>query len=765
MFSRCVATLIIVVIGRILTVPPVCAQESAQSEREAMYYRYLDFPSYVKGGSITPHWMADGSSFWYAEGSPASTVIYKVDPKANSKTSLFDTARLRQALTPLLGHEPPYQGLPLEEFTFVDGEKAVRFAVEGEEFILHLDTYIITRAPALSEEERNRLVLAKNEPASWLQPAGAEEGEVLSPDRRWFAVISDYNLWLRSTTDGRSVQMTADGIEDYKWRVGGSRVSGAKWSPDSFKLAIMKVDYRNTPKVPLIHYLRPLEEVEWVHDNRAGMPRYQRELFIVDILSKRQVRVDLGKEPDQHRFRDILGWRADGSEMLFTRRNRGGNKLDLMAANPTTGSTRVILTETQETYIPSGFFVRPPGLTLLEDGQRFIWMSERDGWYHLYLYNLDGTLLRRLTEGAFPVLRVVAVDEERGWVYFIAHADQRRPYDTHLYRVNLEGEGFQRLTEAPGQHALASYVFTRHPALVLSRLSWPEGVQFAPSKEFFLDTHSSIDRPPTVELRRADGTLLQTLARANIDALKEELQWSPPEEFVVKAADGETDLYGLLFKPYDFDPNKKYPVIEYIYGGSQATLWPNTFTIDGQPLMAKLPPALAQLGFIVFGVDSRGTPHRGKEFQDVGYGNGGGHVIPDHVAALKQLAEERPYMDLNRVGIYGYSSGGSFTLRALLLAPDVYHVGVAGATAGGWGGRVPQVVDNLKGKLLLILATSDINIFFAESMKLVDALIQADKPYDLLVIPDQDHFSSRVGRSGRYMQDAIRRYFQEHLKQ
>ena len=176
MFSRCVATLIIVVIGRILTVPPVCAQESAQSERETMYYRYLDFPSYVKGDSITPHWMADGSSFWYAEGSPASTVIYKVDPKANSKTSLFDTARLREALTPLLGHEPPYQGLPFEEFTFVnEGEQAVKFSVEDKEFILQLETYAITRAPTLSEEEETR--------------STPQAGEVLSPDGQWFAGI------------------------------------------------------------------------------------------------------------------------------------------------------------------------------------------------------------------------------------------------------------------------------------------------------------------------------------------------------------------------------------------------------------------------------------------------------------------------------------------------------------------------------------------------------------------------------------------------
>ena len=742
---------LLVLLCLVVIAPLVSAQEGEQSEREAMYYRYLEFPSYVKGGTIQPHWMADGSSFWYAEGAPANTVIWKVDPRANTKTPLFDTARLRQALTPLLGHEPPYQGLPFEKFTFVDtDEKAVKFTVEDKEFILQLDTYTITRAPALSEEERSRLV--------------PQRREVLSPDRRWFAGVKEHNIYLRSTTDG---------IEDYKWGRYPWR-PWASWSPDSFKLAVKKVDYRKVPKTPMVHWLSPALQVDGDPFPRAGGLLPQTELFVVDILSKRQVRVDIGEEPDQYIY--MLGWRPDGSELLFTRMNRLRKKLDLMAANPTSGATRIILSETQETFIPWVNRFRPAGLPLLEDGKRFIWMSERDGWYHLYLYNLDGTLLRRLTEGAFPVLRGVAVDEERGWVYFIAHGDQRRPYDTHLYRVNLEGNGFQRLTETPGQHALANYRVTQQ---------LPEGIQFSPSKEFFLDTHSSTSRPPVVELRRADGTLLQTLSRANIDGLKEELKWTPPEEFVVKAADGKTDLYGLLFKPYDFDPNKKYPVIEYIYAGPQVDLWPYTFTIDGQLGMAKLAPALAQLGFIVFGLDARGTPHRGKEFQDVVYGNLGRYEIPDHVAALQQLAEKRPYMDLSRVGIYGYSWGGYFTLRALLLAPDVYHVGVAGAPVadGSKAGSVevlmglPQknkeayeyasslrLARNLKGKLLLIIGTSDRNTPFSETMKMVEALIRAGKPYDLLVFPEKNHFNARVGTSGRYMQEAIRRYFQEHLK-
>lgn len=741
----------------------VPAQEASQAEREAMYYRYLEFPSYVKGGSIQPHWMADGSSFWYAEGAPANTVIWKVDPVANTKTPLFDTARLRRALTPLLGHEPPYQALPFETFTFVDGEKAVKFTVEGKEFTLQLDTYTITRAPALSEGEESRFApKAVGKGFVGGAPGWADVMEVLSPDRRWFAGIKEHNLYLRSTFDGRSESLTTDAIEDYAWTV-----DDAHWSPDSLKLAVKKLDARQAAKIPIVHWLKPTEEVEWVYPHRTmtGDPMRQPELFVIDILSKRQIRIDTGEERNQ--YLHILGWLPDGSELLFLRADRWLKKLDLMAADPNTGATRVIVSETQETFVVGiqltyRQWIDGVGLfTLLLDGKRFVWMSERDGWNHLYLYDMQGNLLRRLTEGAFPVVRVVAVDEKAGWVYFTAHGDRQRPYDNHLYRVSLEGKDFTRLTEASGYHE----------------------VKFAPSKEFFLDTHSNTQRPPAVELRKADGMLLQTLSRANIDALQE-LKWKPPEEFVVKAADGKADLYGVLYKPYDFDPSKKYPVIESIYAGPQARGTPS--------FMPDIPDqALAQLGFIVFYLDGRGTPGRGKEFQDVVYRNFGRHEIPDHVATLKQLGEKRAYMDLDRAGIYGGSWGGYFTIRAMLLAPDVYHVGIASAplveqfTHGNriemymgppWENKEGyeyasnlRFADQLKGKLLLIHGTGDLSASFSQTMKMVEALIRAGKPYDLIVLPERDHsvaypILSLTQVRPTYWGEAIRRYFQEHLK-
>lgn len=382
------------------------AQEVKQPEREAMYYRYLDFPSYVKGGSVTPHWMADGSSFWYAEGAPENTVIWKVDPaNGGTKTPLFDTARLRQALMPLLGYEPPYQGLPFEEFTFADErEKAIRFTVENKEFILQLDTHEITRGAVLSDEEKNRLV--------------PQAEEVLSPDRRWSATFRDYNLWLRSAYDGRSVPLTSDGVKDYEWTVRGWP-DRATWSPDGLRLAVKKVDYREVHKIPVVHWLMTAEEIEWVHFPRADGPLPQTELFIIDVLSKRRVRVKTGEDPDQYLY--LLGWWSDGSELIFMRADRAFKRVDLMAANSTTGLTRKILSETQKTFVRA-FQYGPPGtFTLLGDGKTFIWMSERDGWSHLYLYDLHGTLIRRLTEGAdlrgangLTAGQVCAAGEKRG---------------------------------------------------------------------------------------------------------------------------------------------------------------------------------------------------------------------------------------------------------------------------------------------------------------------------------------------------------------
>lgn len=718
-------------VGCLMVAPMVQAQQTKQSEREAMYRRYLNFSSYLQGGTVQPHWLADGSTFWFAEGDSANTIIWKVDPRANTKTELFDAGRLRRALTSVLGHELRSEGLPFTDFAFVGSESVVRFSVDNRTFTLDLDSYAITQAPVIAQQERSRVA--------------RQAGEVASPNGRWFVGVRGHNLWLRSADDGREVALTTDGVEGYEWHGGYPNVP-PNWSPDSRWVAARKLNFAGTPRAPIVHSLTTSDEVEWFYYPKAGERRAQSELFVVDVASGRQVRLAAAEEPGP----TPIMWRRDGSELLIRSVSRYNTRLDLLAADPRTGKIRQILTEPE----PWPYPFRTPSdmITLLEDGQRFIWASSRSGWNHLYLYRFDGRLVRPLTQGAFRVVRVVAVDETTGWVYFTAQSDLTRPYDEHLCRVTLDGQRFEQLTNTPGSHT----------------------VSLAPSKQFFLDAHSSVTQAPVVDLRRADGQLLQTISKTDVGVLLRELKWRPPEEFVVKAADGLTTLYGVMYKPYDFDPARKYPVIQQTF--ALAT----TFLQSGG-----YPAPLAQLGYIVVGLRGRGSlaEGRGKAFENADRGHIGQFEIADQVAGLQELGATRPFMDLTRVGILDASYPGFIAIRAMLFAPEVYRVGVAvdaiSDMAAHWrneGMLGPpdtnreayafasnmRFAGNLKGNLLLIHGTSDRDVPISHTMKMVDALIKAGKPYDLLILPEQPHFPS--GISWSYMLDAIHNYFQEHLR-
>jgi dipeptidyl aminopeptidase/acylaminoacyl peptidase len=352
-------------------------------------------------------------------------------------------------------------------------------------------------------------------------------------------------------------------------------------------------------------------------------------------------------------------------------------------------------------------------------------------------------------------------------VYFYARAEERL-YDTNLYRVPLDGGAMQRLTEGVGQHA----------------------VQMSPSLQVFVDTYSSPRTPPRVVLRRADGSQLEMLSEADISALQA-TGWRPPEEFVVPAADGVTPLYGTMFLPNDFDPSRKYPVVEYIYGGPQVVVAPHTFAAGqaggqtGSLLGGTFQRALAQLGFIVLTLDARGTVGRSQAFHEFSYGHFGTTVIPDHAAALRHLAAELPYMDMSRVAIMGLSWGGYNVIRALLTAPDVYHLGIASNPGidmedhfGEWAEGVMGTIEenpegyreasnilaagNLQGRLLLIQSTADTNVTLSATMKMINALIDAGKPYDLVLLPEQTHHP--LGTRQAYWVDVMKRYLVEHLR-
>jgi dipeptidyl aminopeptidase/acylaminoacyl peptidase len=588
--------------------------------------------------------------------------------------------------------------------------------------------------------------------------AGGDEGvegvdETPSPDGRWFIAVKDNNLWYRAADGDELIRLTTDGEEDFVWSA-----DGVEWSSDGDRFAAQRYDARPVHKMPVVTWLGHEETVDWRPYTYAEGPSYQSSVYIVDLAAGKVLPVDTGNEADQSHV--VLEWRSDGSELLFLHLDRGMKQLRLLGADAATGAVHTIVTERQDTFIEGLhlYFTYDSFHHALEDGEHFVWRSERDGWAHFYLYRYNGELVRRLTEGEWEATKVLAVDDKDGWIYFTAQADPKRPYDRHLYRVDMDGKRMKQLTDGAGLH----------------------NVTLAPALTGFVDNYSSVDTKPTSVVRGMDGGLKLTLAEADVSEL-EEIGWKPPEEFVVKSADGKTDIYGLMYKPHDFDPGRKYPVIEIIYAGSQMTAVPNRFVPREYGFFAQI---LAQLNFVTVVIDSRGTPGRGKAFQDVVYRSIGRDEIPDHTAALKQLAEDRPYMDMTRVGVHGKSWGGYFALRAMLQAPDVYHVGVASALVAdlattAYSPITPYMeypdenpegydyanclewADKLEGKLLVTASTGDLNTPFAQTMKMVEAFIQADKPVDLMVFPDQHHWLQ--GESLDYFYRVLKDYFVEHL--
>lgn len=721
-----------------------------EEDAAARYARYLRLGSLVRGGTIEPHWMPDGDSFWYAEPEPDGLAVYLIDAEGDRRP-LFNEPRLRAALEEHLGRPLTGAGVPFSDFTVSEDGSRVAFELEGRRLTVDLDEYRVDE-PAFRFREDERVWDKPRLVRRPLQTGEADVWESPSPDGRWIVGEDSHNLTVRGAIDGRVRALTTGGTEDEPWDV-----ATVLWSPDSARILAARIDYRSVDRLPIVHWLQPSETIEWMWYPRTGGAMPQISLRVVDIRSGRQTLVDTGPELDQMLFPH--SWASDGSSILILKLGRTMKPATLLRVDAGTGQSTVLLHEEIETYLPQSNLDEPQQgiVTPLKDG-RFLWLSDRTGWSHVYLYDRDGTLIRPLTSGSFPVLAVVAVDEERGSVYVAANAEDRL-YDTHIYRLDLEGQGFTRLTEGEGVHSAA----------------------LSPSRRTFLDTWSSPTQPPVVELRAADGRRLTTLSQANISAL-EEVGWRPPEEFVVPAADGETPLYGLLYLPADFDPLGSYPVVEYIYGGPQVLAVPHTF--ERRSGYRALPRALAELGFAIVMVDGRGTLGRSREFHGYSYGHFGETVVRDHVAALRALAAERPYLDLERVGIFGHSWGGYNTLRAMLLAPDLFRVGVAAAPVadledhyGEWAEGVmglitenPEgyaaasnltVAGNLQGRLLLIHGTSDANATLSATLKMADALARAGRPFDLLILPEQNHHPS--GEHEPFWIDQIRRYFQEHL--
>jgi len=575
----------------------------------------------------------------------------------------------------------------------------------------------------------------------------------MSPDGKKAVFICDWNLWVKDVASGQERQLTTDGVKDFGYATSNagwatSAAPALSWSPDSRKIATQQQDERKVGDMYLVE--TPVN---------GGHPVLRAWKYPlpgdpdVAMISRVVIDVDTGKikrllmKPDFHRgmsednidMTEYL-WSPDGSQLGFVSTDRFHKTSTSKVVDTATGEIRTLFAEAEQTHVQTRVQWQ-----ILWDTREVVWYSQRDGTANMYLYDLDsGKLKNQITTGAGPVTRVDRIDRDTRTMWYEADGREKDqdPYFTHLYRVGLDGRNNVSLTPDNGTH----------------------GVQISPDGKYVVDTFSQPDVAPETVLRDGKtGALIMPLEKADISKLLA-TGWKPPMQIKMKAADGKTDIYGMLFRPTNFDPSKKYPIINNAYPGPQSgSVGSRAFTVargDKQ--------ALAELGFVVVSIDGTGTPNRSKAFTDAYYGAMGRHnTIPDQIAGMKELAQRYPWIDIDEAAMWGHSGGGFITADALLRAPynDFFKVGIAESGnhdqrqyEDDWGERYqgplvknPDGTDNyaaeatqnqaagLKGHLLLIHGTMDNNVPPYNTLLVADALIKANKEFDMLLIPNSGH--------------------------
>jgi len=686
----------------------------------------------------------------FTDGRPGERTFLVADLDRELVEPLFDVERLRSALADELACEPTGSGAPIESFAFADSAERVRFQVDGTTYDLDLTDYRLTVTSLAVVEAAARATPRTVEDAFQMgEPPALEVG---SPDGRWLLGHGGGALLMRSTVDGRSQVLLGAPHDGADWTA-----REALWSPDGQRVVAACVDSVGVPRLPVVWWLKPEEEVTEHPYARPGARRPRTTWHVVDVRSGHVTDLPLGDYAEG--ACQPLRWRGD--EVLFLVRERGSWTQRLVAVHAHDGAARVLHEEHDQNVAVHAYeraaAIADAATRVLPSDEGFLWLSDRSGWNHLEVRPFDGGPSRQLTAGDFPVERVMAVADDA--VFVAARCNPARPYDVHVCRVALDGSGMRQLTSADGHHA----------------------AEFVGSASHFVDVHSTVARPPVAELRSAtDGRLTARLRTADTSRLDAD-GWCEPEEFQVHAADGETELWGVLYRPSDLDETSPRPLVEVIYGGPQVIAHPVEFT---QSMFGWLAQSLTALGFVTCVLDGRGTPGRSRAFHQQGHGTFGQHEIADHAAALRNLAATRPWIGLDRVGIVGASYGGYMATRAMLTAPELYKVGVAiNAGAGDvfhgsgheWflghprdnpdGYRRSSNVDlanRLRGRLLLVHGTSDVNVPVSSTFKMLDAFTRAGVRYDLALLPDQGH--AFTGASLRYRVDVTAQYLVDHLR-
>ncbi|MGK2286255.1 DPP IV N-terminal domain-containing protein [Pedomonas sp. V897] len=704
---------------------------------------------------LSAQWVPGSHDFVYRTTVEGGFAFIRENADTGERRPAFDQAALAQALGRAMGEQISPLNLPFEAFRYAENGQAIDFSLNYEPWRCSFATNECASRPRAGRPSGFGVVRDLRVPA--------DNSPKVSPDGKWEALVEGYNVVVRPAGSREAKALSQDGSEGNFYDP-----QTIQWSPDSKKLVVFRVRPGFARYVTYVtaapdDQLQPTVRQELYPKPGDAIDIEQPVLF--DVAAGRQINISNALFPNPYQLRN-LNWRADSQTFAFEYTERGHQRARLIEVDAKSGAARAVIDEKAGTFIYQDRSFRHDVGNL---GAEVIWRSERDGWAHLYLYDgRTGRVKRQITKGDWVVREVVHVDDGARQIWFAASGMNpgEDPYFIHYYRINFDGSGLTPLTSVRANHQ----------------------VSFSSDMHYYVDIYSRVDMPNIAELRRAkDGALVRRIAEGDISRLLA-AGFRAPDVFVAKGRDGKTDIWGLIVRPRDFDPNKRYRVIENIYAGPHdsfvpKSFWPFGYHSGGDKVIGM--QALADLGFIVVQIDGMGTANRSKAFHDVAWKNLGDSGFPDRILWHKAAAAKYSWYDIEGgVGIYGASAGGQSTLSALLFFPEFYTVGVA--YAGCFDNRMDKIswneqwmgwpvdesyarasgVDNawrLQGDLFIIFGEQDTNVDPSSSLQVVDALIKAGKDFDLLEVPGGDH---AVGRSTGPIRYAHRRqydFFVRHL--
>lgn len=710
----------------------------AQVSRED--YRRIDTLSrrgdLVYDGAVYPEWIGKSHYFWYWNHGKEGDSFWLVNVENGKKQEAFPASKLATLLAARTGEKVEAGKLPFRKIEFREDRKGFSFTFRDKVWEYDI------RQNRLAEKGTSGRNSEKGE-----NNGGESAKTAVSPDGQWEAFSRGGNIYVRHKAENKDYPLSYDGTKDFYY------TSDIRWSPDSRKLAVIKVKEKEERRIPLIESSPESQKqpiLQWRDYAKPGdvLPIYLPALF--DVTEKRQIHLETELYENQF-YLYLTGWRADSRAFTFEFNQRGHQRYIVAEVDATDGSIRPIVDEQSPTFIHYGRNFRYD----LKDGKEMLWISERDGWRHLYLIDGEsGRIGNRVTRGEWVVRDIVYVDEAERTVLFTAsglHAGED-PYHLHYCRIGFDGTGFKDLTPEPAHHRAV----------------------FSADRRYFTDVYSRPDLPPVSVVRDGkNGAVIAELQRADIRELSER-GWRLPEVFTAKGRDGKTDIWGNIYRPSNFKTDRSYPVVEMIYAGPHDSHVDKDFRVYHHLLSR-----LCELGFIVVTIDGMGTANRSKAFHDVCWKNLKDAGFPDRIAWIKAAATRYPYMDTARVGIYGWSAGGQNAMAALLFHSGFYKAAVA--LCGCHDNRMDKIwwneqwmgypvdesyaassnVDNawrLKGKLLLVNGELDDNVDPASTLQVVDALVKAGKNFEQLYLPNHTH-----SLGGDFEMHRIHDFFVKHL--